>query len=710
MDRFALVHALRVHSESGEQRTRRLSFLHYVRSKSAPLVAVVSFVLVALVPQQLIAEKSSDSIEAIETLDRTEASEVRLAPYYEVIQAVHHEGIRRRRLFAPPNLPSARTQSTPEDRSAESPIDRLDSANHPLVEPSPTQSPLTADPPMGNPPPQRPIVLHSPNAFQYDRFTSPDDSPIRPWPAGGFQTPPAASSEPGDFDASRLPPTASANSLRDAPVASPWPAASNHGSANPDRPEESPAFASESDVEPLPAEESAAESLRNSTPDSASSEIESSHGVESPRDEPDSVTEPWLGPASADSPHSQRTREPFGESLERLPEVDTPQTALEDPMSASAELTDRPFDLEEVQGDNSIAPLNFGGPGEESLVERPSLEPNEDNARLDRTVQSPLPTAPVTPRSPAMNAVADQAGRFVQDGFSLAQRRAYYSARSQFIRAMRTISQALDAQDASTSHAQALAEGLRALEEANDFMPSGSRLEADLDMRRIVAAHRTRILNDEDFDAMSALNAQRRYYTFAQQRLGKAVEGEPVGSMALYGLARVSTALAATAPTANITANLRAMSLHQAALLAHPGNHLAANELGVLLARYQQYEQALNFLTYSARLAPEQATWHNVAAVRQQMGQMELAEQARQQEVRLARARRVDTGPAAASSSVVWLAPAEFARTSDMQGALQNPRTLPPSGQAHFDKPSADPPSPKKQDALGWLLWKSNRK
>ena len=56
----------------------------------------------------------------------------------------------------------------------------------------------------------------------------------------------------------------------------------------------------------------------------------------------------------------------------------------------------------------------------------------------------------------------------------LAGRRAYFSAREEFIQALRTLSQAMDVQHGTNAHSAALAAGMRALEEAKDFVPRGA--------------------------------------------------------------------------------------------------------------------------------------------------------------------------------------------------------------------------------------------
>ncbi|MCA9169747.1 MAG: hypothetical protein KDB23_18865, partial [Planctomycetales bacterium] len=114
--------------------------------------------------------------------------------------------------------------------------------------------------------------------------------------------------------------------------------------------------------------------------------------------------------------------------------------------------------------------------------ERPTPTTDDSILPLERDEPQPasLPPGPV-----------QQAREYINEGIRQAQQGAIYSSRSQFIKVLRLVSQSLDAQIGSTRHADALAAGVRALEEAGDFRPSGSGLEGNLDLGRVIMAHRT---------------------------------------------------------------------------------------------------------------------------------------------------------------------------------------------------------------------------
>jgi tetratricopeptide (TPR) repeat protein len=300
--------------------------------------------------------------------------------------------------------------------------------------------------------------------------------------------------------------------------------------------------------------------------------------------------------------------------------------------------------------------------------------------------------------------VSQRAADHVRRGFSLANRGAYYSARTEFIRALRLVSQSLDAAG-GRQHGDALAAGLRALDESDDFVPRGARVEADLDLATLIPAHRTPVLKDAPLADVSLLSARQWYYTYAQQQLALAAGGERAGSMALYGMARVQTATAGTDSAAQLAATPKAMALHQAALLADSGNYMAANELGVLLARHGQWEAARALFLRSVQSQPQTATWQNLAIAHERLGEQWLAQAARQQATSLAaaeaahaKANPTAAAGAATTAGVAWTTPADFARHSSAEA---------PRGQSAA-KPTAQP-TPLERSSVSWLPWAKSK-
>ena len=74
-------------------------------------------------------------------------------------------------------------------------------------------------------------------------------------------------------------------------------------------------------------------------------------------------------------------------------------------------------------------------------------------------------------------------------------------------------------------HSRELAAGLRAMDEADDFVPAGAQLEAELDVRKVASAHRTPVLHDHA-EAVTPQDAVALYHGYAQEQLSKATLDE----------------------------------------------------------------------------------------------------------------------------------------------------------------------------------------
>lgn len=263
------------------------------------------------------------------------------------------------------------------------------------------------------------------------------------------------------------------------------------------------------------------------------------------------------------------------------------------------------------------------------------------------------------PSRPAMQAVSERAFGITQNAIGLADRGAFYSSRSEFIQALRVVTQALDAQSGDSSHSTALAEGLRALTEADDFAPQGSQLEADLDLNSIVASHRTPVLKQEDLVGITSLVALQQYYTYAQQRLASASGHEPAASQALFGLGRLTVLMAERSADSRRLHAPKAMTLFQASLAVDSRNARAAHELGVLYAQFGQLEDARRLLVMSVNLSPQKETWHNLSVVHERLGEVELARKARY-ELQLATQAQSGRNVTSNGLAVEWVASDKF--------------------------------------------------
>ena len=288
-----------------------------------------------------------------------------------------------------------------------------------------------------------------------------------------------------------------------------------------------------------------------------------------------------------------------------------------------------------------------------------------------------------TQASPSDTLLAQDALRL---GFDLARRRAFYSARARFVEALRIVSRSLDEQSASTEHATALRRGLAAFHEAADFFPRSNKPDQDVNLRSVAAGHETPIFNHVDTAGLTPEQGLREYLSFAEQELARGLGHDPIAAQALYGLGRLQTHPEANAAAPGHVQARRAITLYQAALIIDSRNYSAANELGVLLARHGQFEQAVRALRHCVALSPQATAWKNLAAVHEQMGQREQARLARREASTAAsssqRGMSVAPGP-----SVQWVDAEAFASmpSSDVAPTWPAGNAAPP---ADADRPA----------------------
>ncbi len=249
----------------------------------------------------------------------------------------------------------------------------------------------------------------------------------------------------------------------------------------------------------------------------------------------------------------------------------------------------------------------------------------------------------------------------VQRGYNLAQRGAFFAARMEFIQVLRRVAQAKDAAAGTNEFSAALAAGLRAMDEADDFVPRGTQLEGELDVRAVASSHRTPVLR-EHHETVLPHEAVALYHKFAQERLARAAVDEQAGSMALYGIGNVYARLAERRDD-DVQCTRGAMTMYCAALDSCPNNNLAANELGVLLCRTGHPAEAIDNFKWAIDVAPSATAYHNLAVAQQKLN-MPAASAANEQESERLAAWERATGSISRRAGVDWVTPAELARVS----------------------------------------------
>ncbi|MBN1588887.1 MAG: hypothetical protein JW888_05175 [Pirellulales bacterium] len=325
-----------------------------------------------------------------------------------------------------------------------------------------------------------------------------------------------------------------------------------------------------------------------------------------------------------------------------------------------------------------------------------------DGGAIDGPTTTPWAT-PYRPgeRSLQLERMAQQADQHTRRGFELASAKAYHSAGAEFIRAARVVAQGLDSERATHVHSQALSAGLTALSEADDFVPVGSQLEGNLDIAGVIIGHATPVLKLADFQRLTPLQAVERYMDYARQQLSVAAGGEVAGSMALHALGKLHGSLAEQQGATQPIAGTKAMVFLQAAVQVCPQNHLAFNDLGVLLAGGGRYRDAAAAFDRSLAMVRDPTTMNNQAKVFEQLGDPARAAQVRHEAVAILAARgKMDRHSARPAPPVVWVSPEEFTRSYAASAGLWQPAPV-----KHETATTASPSAaqaPVEQAKRGW--------
>jgi hypothetical protein len=294
------------------------------------------------------------------------------------------------------------------------------------------------------------------------------------------------------------------------------------------------------------------------------------------------------------------------------------------------------------------------------------------------TAQAPTPPAashtfapPQSDSAPTGAVVNQRALASIRRGHELAERGAMFAARSEFVAVLHMIAEAKDDRYGAPRRTLALAEGLRALDEAADFAADGSQPASDLSMSVIVASHETPVAKGLAVDDLLPQQLAELYFRYAQAQLGAAVAGEPSGSMALHALGKLASLMGRVEPANNPQADRRAFALQQAALLARGDNHLAAHELGVLLAESGHFAESEVWLNQVAVQAPHPVVFRNLARVERQLGRADLAAMAERQADFLA------SRGAGGRPNVQWVTAQALVQTPDSMGPGGTPAVGP---------------------------------
>ena len=353
-------------------------------------------------------------------------------------------------------------------------------------------------------------------------------------------------------------------------------------------------------------------------------------------------------------------------------------TPPEMPAGAAAS---EPLTPESIEQEVEPTPPSVTIAQESVPTELPPAEPlplplPDEDTDADAEVDLLADAAPNLTGLPTGATVNERAQAKIRRGYELAQRGANFAARSEFIEVLRMIAEAKDQIHGAQRRTIALADGLRALDEAADFAPRGPEVDAGLSIAVIVSSHHTPVGKTAAAQGLMPQKLADLYFRYAQLQLGAAVAGEPAGSMALHALGKLYSQLGRAEPVKHPQADRRAFALQQAALLARNDNHLAAHELGVLLAQAGHLAEAEQLLGLVVVREPHPVVFRNLARVQRKLGREQLAA-ASEREAEFVASR------AASYDGVTWVTPDALAQTGDALAPPMpaSPQALPPQPQ-----------------------------
>lgn len=340
-----------------------------------------------------------------------------------------------------------------------------------------------------------------------------------------------------------------------------------------------------------------------------------------------------------------------------------------------------PYTVEGIQRIKEPAPLAQPAAPAATYVapnfQTPSLAPVQPAAP---TFQPPLQTQFVAQRQPMVGPARDRSGlRAVSERINalnhqavgLANRGALHAAREDLIQSLRIAAQSLDAADGTSAYSSALDQGLTALVEAEDFALHGAAATVPMRVEDIVVGHRTAVLHDLQGQEISPVIAMQRYYGYAGERLTFAGGEMPAAADTLFWLGKVHNGLARQSQQADRLQGPQAMVCFRAALSVAPQHYLAANELGVLLARYGQLQDAKALLQQSVTTRSHAEGWQNLAIVHKRLGETQLATLAEQELAALGGTSAL--AAANKANAVRWVEPKTFAASGGQNQSWEQP-------------------------------------
>ncbi len=279
--------------------------------------------------------------------------------------------------------------------------------------------------------------------------------------------------------------------------------------------------------------------------------------------------------------------------------------------------------------------------------------PGMDAETTTRTNRPDQSRQDITPLDLTLTeSVAQRAAQHIEYGKTLARRGASTSAQQEFYSALRVVAQANDSRAGVNEFSLSLRRGILAMKEAEDFLVTDTETQIGLDVALTAETHRAGVLTAAEAQSLTPLEATQRYFAVAQEQLERAGGHNVVTAEALYCLGKLHSIGSPSDPNAGRLDTAKAIVFHRAALSSDDKNHRSANELGVLLARAGELEEAKSLFKKSLIVNSAPQTWENLAKLHYRLNEPALAQ--------LAQAEYQRATQQMINGSTQWMPPTQF--------------------------------------------------
>lgn len=270
-------------------------------------------------------------------------------------------------------------------------------------------------------------------------------------------------------------------------------------------------------------------------------------------------------------------------------------------------------------------PIRFANAAEDTTEQ--AILPGIDAETASPTNRPDPSRQDITPLDLTLTeSVAQRAAQHIEYGKTLARRGASTSAQQEFYSALRVVAQANDSRAGINEFSLSLRQGILAMKEAEDFLVTDTETQIGLDVALTAETHRAGILTAAEAQSLTPLEATQRYFAVAQEQLERAGGHNVVTAEALYCLGRLHSINSPSDPNTGRLDTAKAIVFHRAALSSDAKNHRSANELGVLLARAGELEEAKSLFKKSLIVNSAPQTWDNLAKLHYRLNEPALAQ------------------------------------------------------------------------------------